>query len=59
MKKALSPADDPGRFNLQIDGTTDPDAAAIGDGGTTNEETVFAERHTVGETAASGTDLNN
>ena len=57
VKKQLLPSSDPGRFNLQIDGTTDPDATAIGDGGSTGEQTVTAGSHTVGETATVATDL--
>jgi hypothetical protein len=40
VKKSLSPTDDPGLFNLQIDGTTDPDGTNVGNGGSTGEETV-------------------
>ena len=40
VTKYLSPTDDPGLFNLQIDGTTDPDADDVGDGGSTGEETL-------------------
>ena len=38
--KDLNPSGDPGKFNLQIDGNTDPDAANVGDGGSTGEETA-------------------
>jgi fimbrial isopeptide formation D2 family protein len=57
--KALSPANDPGLFNLQIDGVTDPNAANVGNGGSTGQETVSAGNHTVGETAGTGTSLSN
>ncbi len=53
--KALSPSDDPGRFDLQIDGATEADDA--GDGGTTDEVTLNTGTHTVGEAAGTGTDL--
>ena len=55
--KDLNPSNDPGKFNLQIDGTTDPDAANVGDGGTTGEETLNTGTHNVGETAGTSTDL--
>ena len=40
VKKDLSPTTDPGKFDLQIDGTTDANAANVGDDGTTGEETL-------------------
>ncbi len=55
VQKSLSPTDDPGLFNLQIDGTTDPDAGNVGDLGSTGEETVNTGSHDVGETAGTGT----
>ena len=55
--KSLSPSDDPGLFNLQIDGTTQ--AANVGDGGTTGAQTVNTGSHTVGETAGTSTALAN
>ncbi len=57
VTKSLSPTDDPGLFNLQIDGNTDPDAGDVGDGGSTGEETLNTGSHTVGETAGTDTDL--
>ncbi len=57
VKKALVPASDPGLFDLQIDGSTDPDAQGVGDGGSSGEQTLSAGTHTVGESAASGTSL--
>jgi hypothetical protein len=51
VKKSLSPPSDPGRFNLQIDGTTQLDNA--GDGDSTGEIIVSAGPHTVGETGGS------
>ena len=53
--KDLIPANDPGRFDLQIDGVTDPDGNEAGDGDSTGEETVNTGSHTVGETDG-GTD---
>jgi hypothetical protein len=55
--KQLNPSDDPGRFALQIDGTTAGGAEAVGDGGTTGTIAVNSGQHTVGEAAAPGTDL--
>jgi hypothetical protein len=52
----LHPSDDPGRFNLEINGATAGGAAAVG-GGTTGTIAVSSGQHTVGESAASGTDL--
>ena len=57
--KDLSPASDPGKFNLQIDGSTAGTGANVGDGGTTGEVTVNPGSHTVGEAAVTGTDLAN
>ncbi len=59
VKKSLSPTDDPGLFNLQIDGSTDPDATNVGNGGSTGEETVNTGTHTVGEIAGTSTSLAN
>ena len=55
MVKDLIPSGDPGKFNLQIDGNTDPQGANVGDGGTTGEETLNTGTHNVGETAGTGT----
>ena len=49
--KSLSPTNDPGRFNLQIDGATQKTDAANGD--TTGKKTVTTGNHTVGEIAGS------
>ena len=46
--KVLRPSTDHGRFNLEIDGKTAGDAAAVGDGGTTGTIAVKAGQHTVG-----------
>ncbi|MGD9030273.1 MAG: hypothetical protein PVG25_10705, partial [Anaerolineae bacterium] len=54
--KVLEPDSASGRFNLQIDGMTDPDAQGVGDGGSTGIETVETGEHTVGETPGTGTD---
>ena len=55
--KDLNPSNDPGKFNLQIDGNTDPDAANVGDAGSTGEQTLNTGTHNVGETAGTSTDL--
>jgi uncharacterized repeat protein (TIGR01451 family) len=57
--KRLVPADDPGRFNLKIDGRTAGGAAAVGDGETTGTIAVDSGTHTVGESAAPGTSLDD
>jgi hypothetical protein len=49
--KSLSPTNDAGRFNLQIDGGTQKTDAANGD--TTGEKTVNTGLHNVGEVAGS------
>ena len=52
------PSVDPGRFNLQVDGTTKKTDA--GDGGTTGPVTVnTGSGHSVGETAGTGTLLSH
>ena len=64
VNKVLTPASDPGKFNLQINGTNK--AVDVGNGGTTGTVLVAAgtsaspgANHTVGEIAGTGTDLNN
>ena len=54
VKSVLSPATDPGRFDLRIDGAVR--AAGVGNGGTTNAVTLLAGPHTIDE-VASGTTL--
>ena len=53
----LSPSNDPGRFNLQIDTTTKKADAANGD--TTGKQTVSAATHSVGETAGTASSLSD
>jgi uncharacterized repeat protein (TIGR01451 family) len=55
--KDLVPANDPGKFNLQIDSATL--AANVGDAGTTGQQSVNTGVHTVGETAGTSTTLAN
>ncbi len=57
VTKVVSPASDPGTFNLLIDGTTE--ASSVGNGGTTGPVQVTAGPHTVSETGANGTSLSN
>jgi uncharacterized repeat protein (TIGR01451 family) len=61
--KTLSPTDDPGRFNLQVNGSTEE--ACVGNNGTTGQVTVGAgtsndpgDTHTVGETACTDPSTN-
>ena len=55
--KVLDPTDDPGLFNLQIDGVTEE--ADASHNGTTGDVTVGVGNHSVGETAGTGTDLGD
>ena len=55
--KVVSPSNDPGKFNLQIDGTTL--ATEVGDGGDSGQQVVTVANHTIGETAGTDTSLAN
>ena len=57
VRKDLEPDTDPGKFNLQIDNVTDPDAINVGDGGSTGEQVLNTGNHTVRETAGTATNL--
>jgi uncharacterized protein DUF11/prealbumin domain-containing protein len=57
--KILNPKTDPGRFNLEIDGSTAGGASGVGDGGNTGSIAVDSGTHTVGESAANGTNLSD
>jgi hypothetical protein len=57
VASSLSPASDPGRFDLQIDGVTA--SADVGDGGDTGLQTLYPGNHTVGESAGTATSLAN
>ena len=59
VNKLCVPAGDDGRFNLTIDGDIAGDGASVRCGGTTGEVQVRRGVHTVGETAANGTDLGD
>lgn len=55
--KDLNPADDPGRFDLLIDGVTEADG--VGDGGSTGAVSLETGSHTVGEFGDGSTSLAN
>lgn len=55
LVKQLSPASDPGLFNLQLDGSTK--AANVGNGGASDTLTVNTGGYTVSEVAGTGTSL--
>src|SRR4051794_2431728 len=57
VNKVLAPANDAGKFNLQIDGSTAGTGANVGNGGTTGAVLVSTGSHTVGEAAGTATSL--
>ena len=57
IDKVLRPADDPGRFNLEIDGVPAGTGRGVGHLGTTGDVAVPAGRHRVGEEGVDGTSL--
>src|SRR5262249_30422484 len=57
LDKILQPANDPGRFNLEIDGVPAGTGRGVGHLGTTGDVAVTAGRHRVGEQGAEGTSL--
>jgi hypothetical protein len=58
VRKTIVPADDPGRFDLQVDGVTDKTDASDGD--TTGPVPVATgTNHSVGELAGTGTSLSD
>ncbi len=59
VNQVIDPADDPGLFNLQIDGSTTGTGVNAAHGGTTGAVTVSAGAHAVGQTAGTGTDLSD
>lgn len=59
VEKDLTPANDGGKFNLQIDNSTAGGASNVGDGGTTGGVTVNTGSHNVRETAGTGTSLTD
>jgi uncharacterized repeat protein (TIGR01451 family) len=63
IDKTLEPSDDPGRWDLEIDGTVAGSGANVGNQGTTGDVAVAAlpsgSVHTVGERALAGTNPDN
>ena len=57
IDKVLRPADDPGRFNLEIDGVPAGTGRGVGHLGTTGDVAVPVGRHRVGEEGVDGTSL--
>ena len=57
VRLRVLPSNDPGRFNLRIDGVAR--SANATDGGSTGPSEVAAGTHTVSQTAGSGTDLGD
>jgi uncharacterized repeat protein (TIGR01451 family)/LPXTG-motif cell wall-anchored protein len=57
VTKNLVPSNDPGVFNLTINGTTY--ASNVGHNGTTGAQSVEPDTYTVGETAGTNTSLSN
>jgi hypothetical protein len=58
-KVIVGEPNDPGLFNLRIDGATAGTGANAGDGGTTGAVPVSAGGHTVGESAGNATTLSD
>lgn len=59
IDKSLTPTDDPGRFDLRIDGTVQGTGANVTDRGTTGDVAVSAASHVVSEAGAQGTKLDD
>ena len=59
IRKILVPGNDPGRFNLTIDGSTAGTGADIGNGGSTGTVNVNTGFHTVSESAGTATSLSD
>jgi len=59
INKVLSPSNDSGLFNLQIDGSTAGTGTNVGNGGTTGPVVVTTGAHTIGEIAGTATTLAN
>jgi uncharacterized repeat protein (TIGR01451 family) len=57
VDKLLQPPNDPGRFDLQVDGVVAGTGRGVGHLGTTGDVVVTAGRHRVGEVGAGGTSL--
>jgi Domain of unknown function DUF11 len=59
VTKQLLPADDSSRFALKIDGEVEGGASEVGNGGNTGTIAVSAGQHTVSESGAPGTSLDD
>jgi hypothetical protein len=59
VTKQLLPADDPGHFDLEVNGQIEGGASEVGNGGTTGTIAVVAGEHTVSESGAAGTSLDD
>jgi len=59
VNKVLTPSNDPGKFNLQIDEQTAGTGANVGNGGTTGAQTLSIGTHNVRETEGTNTLLSN
>lgn len=59
VRKSVSPTDDPGRFNLLINGAVAGSGGHVGHGGTTGEQSLDAGTYTVGESAGTDTSLSD
>ncbi len=57
--KLLEPSDDDGRFALKIDGDPQGGAVSVGNGGTTGTIGVDPGTHTVSESGAGATSLDD
>ena len=56
VNQVINPSDDPGRFDLEIDGAAAGTGANVGNGGTTGPIVVDSGAHGVGNAALPGTD---
>jgi hypothetical protein len=59
VNDVIAPSSDPGKFDLQIDGTTAGTGADVGNGGTTGAIVVYSGSHDVGAAGSGGTNLGN
>src|ERR1044072_8000599 len=59
VNQVINPSDDPGRFDLQIDGAAAGSGVNVGDGGTTGAIVVGSGPHGVGNEALPGTDADD
>lgn len=59
VNQVINPSDDPGRFDLEIDGALAGAGAGVGSGGTTGPIVVDSGAHGVGNDALPGTDADD